>query len=42
MCIRDRFESVYTSEKRLLMQEARDEVLAIYRSAGLDLSLIHI
>ena len=24
------------SEKRLLMQEARDEVLAIYRSAGLD------
>ena len=30
------FESVYTSEKRLKMQEARDEVLAIYRSAGLD------
>lgn len=30
------FESVYTSEKRLLMQEARDEVLAIYRSCGLD------
>lgn len=30
------FESVYTSEKRLLMQEARDEVLAIYRSAELD------
>ena len=30
------FESVYTSEKRLLMQEARDEVLAIYRAAGLD------
>lgn len=30
------FESVYTSEKRLMMQEARDEVLAIYRSAGLD------
>ena len=30
------FESVYTSEKRLLMQEARDEVLAIYRSMGLD------
>ena len=28
------FESVYTSEKRLLMQEARDEVLAIYRSAA--------
>ncbi|OUO86985.1 dehydrogenase [Gordonibacter sp. An230] len=30
------FESVYTSEKRLLMQEARDEVLAIYRAEGLD------
>ncbi len=30
------FESAYTSEKRLLMQEARDEVLAIYRSYGLD------
>ncbi len=30
------FESVHTSEKRLLMQSARDEVLAIYRSAGLD------
>lgn len=30
------FESVYTSEKRLLMQEARAEVLAIYRAAGLD------
>ena len=28
------FESVYTSEKRLLMQEARDEVLAIYRAAA--------
>ena len=26
------FESVHTSEKRLLMQEARDEVLAIYRA----------
>ncbi len=33
------FESVYTSEKRLLMQEARDEVLAIYRAYGLDKSL---
>lgn len=32
------FESVYTSEKRLLMQGARDEVLAIYRSCGLDKS----
>lgn len=30
------FESVYTSPKRLLMQDARDEVLAIYRAAGLD------
>jgi len=28
------FESVYVSEKRLLMQEARDEVLAIYRACG--------
>ena len=32
------YESVYTSEKRLLMQEARDEVLAIYRGYGLDKS----
>lgn len=32
------FESVYTSEKRLTMQDARDEVLAIYRSVGLDKS----
>ena len=30
------FESVYSSEKRLLMQGARDEVLALYRAAGLD------
>lgn len=30
------YESVYTSEKRLLMQGARDEVLSIYRSMGLD------
>ena len=29
------FESVYTSPKRLLMQEARDQVLAVYRAAGL-------
>lgn len=29
------FESVYASEKRLLMQAARDEVLALYRAAGL-------
>ena len=32
------FESVYTSEKRLEMQDARDEVLAVYRSEGLDKS----
>jgi TorA maturation chaperone TorD len=32
------FESVYTSEKRLEMQDARDEVLAAYRSEGLDKS----
>ncbi|MBR2789496.1 MAG: molecular chaperone TorD family protein [Eggerthellaceae bacterium] len=30
------YESVYTSEKRLMMQAARDEVLAIYRSYGMD------
>lgn len=30
------YESVYTSERRLLMQDARDEVLAIYRGYGLD------
>lgn len=30
------FESVYTSEKRLLMQDARDEVKVIYRANGLD------
>ena len=29
-------ESVYTSPKRLTMQAARNEVLAIYRSQGLD------
>lgn len=28
------FESVYTSPKHLTMQDARDEVLAIYRSEG--------
>ena len=32
------YESVYTSEKRLLMSDARDEVLAIYRSCGLEKS----
>ena len=30
------FESVYTSEKRLKMQDARDEVLAIYHAYALD------
>ncbi len=30
------YESVYTSPKRLMMQDARDEVLALYRAAGLD------
>ena len=30
------FESVYRSEKHLLMQESRDEVLACYRAAGLE------
>jgi TorA maturation chaperone TorD len=29
------YESVYTSEKRLMMQNARDEVLAIYRAYGI-------
>ncbi|MBQ6453287.1 MAG: molecular chaperone TorD family protein [Coriobacteriales bacterium] len=29
------FESVHTSARRLLMQDARDEVLAVYRAAGL-------
>jgi TorA maturation chaperone TorD len=32
------YESVYTSEKRLTMQAARDEVLAIYRAHGIDKS----
>ncbi len=30
------YESVYTSQERLIMQAARDEVLAIYRQNGLD------
>ncbi|WP_165046096.1 molecular chaperone [Adlercreutzia sp. ZJ138] len=30
------YESVYTSERRLLMQDARDEVLAVYQSCGLE------
>jgi putative dimethyl sulfoxide reductase chaperone len=32
------YESVYTSTKRLLMQEARDEVIALYRREGLERS----
>lgn len=32
------FESVYTSEKRLLMQEARDEVVRIYEKAGVQIA----
>lgn len=31
------YESVYTSEHALLMQEARDEVLAIYRANGMQI-----
>lgn len=30
------YESVHTSEKRLLMQDARDEVLAVMRSEGVE------
>lgn len=30
------FESVYTSPRRLMMQDARDEVLVLYRAAGLE------
>ena len=30
------FESVYTSPKRLMMQDSRDEVLVLYHAAGLD------
>ena len=30
------FESVYTSERRLMMQEARDQVVTEYRREGLD------
>jgi TorA maturation chaperone TorD len=32
------YESVYTSKERLLMQDARDQVLDIYRRAGLQRS----
>lgn len=31
------YESVYTSEERILMQDARDDALAFYRREGLDL-----
>ncbi len=31
------YESVYTSPERLLMQEARDQVVSCYRAEGLDL-----
>jgi len=34
--VADPYESVYTSSKRLIMQDARDEVLAMYREFGLD------
>lgn len=30
------YESVYTSPERLIMQDARDKVLALYREKGLD------
>ena len=30
------YESVYTSPKRLMMQDARDEVLVLYRAAGIE------
>ncbi len=30
------YESVYTSPKKLIMQEARDQVVGIYRARGLD------
>lgn len=33
-------ESVYTSEKRLRMQQAHDEMLAIYRANGLDKNVL--
>lgn len=32
------YESAYASDRHLLMQEARDEVLALYRAAGLERS----
>lgn len=30
------YESVYTSEKHLVMQDARDEIVAVYRARGVD------
>ena len=30
------YESVFTSEDQLMMQDARDEVVAVYRSQGID------
>lgn len=36
------WESVYTSAKKLLMQEAADQVLAIYREAGLTINTENI
>lgn len=34
--VADPYESVYTSPERLIMQDARDAVLALYRQFGLD------
>lgn len=34
--VADPYESIYTSPERLIMQDARDEVLALYREFGLD------
>lgn len=34
--VADPYESVYTSPERLIMQDARDEVVALYREFGLD------
>ncbi len=34
--VADPYESVYTSPSRLIMQDARDEVLTLYREFGLD------
>lgn len=32
------YESIYTSERRLMMQEARDEVVKVYRANGVDVN----